>query len=186
MTWMNNDGLFVKFGIEEGADARGGEVSDATRHEVELVIDWTDVLSATASVLGSVGTVDGGKTGSFGVMFPKGARIERAETIVITPFTSSGTIGTSTLVTGLLKSSDRTTDLDNDGFTTTSFVGSLFDAAGETQSIIPGSTGAGSLFGTTVTENGVFCVANSQHASHPFTAGKLKFKVWYSLPQVTS
>jgi hypothetical protein len=87
---------------------------------------------------------------------------------------------------GLIKSSDRSTELDFDGFTTTSLVGSTFDAAGETNSIVVGSTGAGALLGTTLSENGVLCVANSQHASHPFTAGKLKVKIWYSRPQVTS
>ena len=186
MTWMNSDGLFVKFGAEESAVWRGGEVSNTERHEVEYVVDWLDLLSATATVLGSVKTASDSMAGTFGVVFPDGARIERAETIVITPFTSSGTIGSATMVMGLNLASDRTTALDLDGFTTTAFVGSLWDAAGETQSIIPGSTGAGSLFGTTLTANGVVVVANSAHATHPLTAGKLKVKVWYSLPQVTS
>lgn len=186
MTWMNTDGLLVKFGLEEGADARGGEVSDALRHEVEFIVDWTDALSATNTILGNVGTVDGGKTGSFGVVFPKGAFIERIETIALSAFTSSGTIGSSTMVLGLIKASDRSTELDYDGFTTASLVGSTFDAAGETNSIIVGSTGAGALIGTALSENGVLCVANSAHASHPYTAGKLKVKIWYSRAQVTS
>lgn len=186
MTWMNTDGLFVKFGKEEGADARGGEVSDAQRHEVELVVDWTDLLSATAVNLGDVGTVDGGKTGSFGVAIPKGAFIERAETIALVAFTSSGTIGTSTLVMGLNKASDRTTAIAANGFFTTAVVGSTYDAVGETTAYTAGTTGAGSFFGTAISENGVICVANSQHASHPYTAGKLKIKIWYSLVQVTS
>jgi len=186
MTWLNTDGLFVRFGKEEGAVARGGEVSDAVRHEVEWVVDWTDALSVTNSILGSVGTVTSGITGTYGVVIPKAARIERLETIVITPFTSSGTIGTSTLLMGLIKTSDLVTELDFDGFTTTAFVGSLFDGAGETQALIPGATGAGALIGTTLAESGVVSLSNSQHAAHPFTAGKLKVKLWYSLVQATS
>jgi hypothetical protein len=184
MAWINPDGLRVKFGKEEGGLARGGEVSDAQRHEVEYVVDWTDLLSATDSILGSVGTLT--PVGTAGVVVPKGARIERLETIVITAFTSSGTIGSSTLLMGLIKTSDYVTELDFNGFTTASFVGSLFDAAGETQAVIPGSTGAGALIGTTLAESGVISVSNSAHASHPYTAGKLKVKLWYSLPQVTS
>lgn len=186
MTWMNNDGLFVKFGAEEGAVWRGGEVSDAQRHEVEWIINASDVVSATNSILGSIKTASDSMAGTFGIEIPKGARIERLETIVVTPFTSSGTIGTSTLLMGLIKDSDRVTELDFDGFTTASFVGSLFDAAGETQAVIVGSTGAGALLGTTLAESGVVSVSNSQHGAHPFTAGRLKVKLWYSLVTATS
>lgn len=184
--WTNTDGLIVKFGKEEGADARGGEVSDAQRHEVEFIIDWTDLLSATAVNLGDVGTVDSGKTGSFGVAIPKGAWIERAETIALAAFTSSGTIGTSTLVMGLNAASDRVTPISANGFFTTAVVGSTFDAVGETTAYTVGTTGAGALFGTAIASNGIICVANSQHGSHPYTAGKLKVKIWYSLLQATS
>lgn len=186
MTWMNSDGLFVKFGAEEGAVWRGGEVSDAQRHEVELIISYLDVQSATNSILGSIKTASDSLAGTFGVVIPKAARIERAETIVVTPFTSSGTIGTSTLVMGLIKASDRTTELDFDGFFTTAVVGSTLDAAGETTAYTAGTTGAGALFGTSISENGVISVSNSQHASHPYTAGLLKVKIWYSLVTATS
>lgn len=186
MTWMNTDGLFVKFGAEEAAVARGGEVSDVDRHEVEFLISYADVLSATDAILGSVKTASDSVAGTFGVVIPEGARIERLETIAVAPFTSSGTIGSSTLLIGLKKASDRSTELDHNGFTTASFVGSLFDAAGETAAVIVGSTGAGALIGTTLAESGVISVSNSAHASHPYTAGLLKVKLWYSLVTATS
>jgi hypothetical protein len=176
MTWLNSDGLFVKFGKEEGATNRGGAISKSDKNMIEFYIEYTDALSATPAILANSG-------GSQGVIVPKNVTIEAVETLVVTPFTSSGTIGTATLVIGLDRSTDRSTDLDADAFTTTAFVGSLFDAAGERQYLVPGSTGAGSAIGGTITTyNGVVVVSNSQHASHPFTAGKLKVRVFYFTP----
>lgn len=182
MTWMNGDGLFVKFGKEEGALARGGEVSNGSKHELSFQISYLDALSATAAVLGSAAVPAGSATGTFGVVVPEGARIEALEVVVKTPFTSSGTIGSSTLVIGTKKASDRSTELDHDGFTTTSFVAGVLDAAGERTYIVPGVTGAGDDYGTTITENAVICVANSAHASHPYTAGVALCRLFYYLP----
>lgn len=174
MVWLNNDGLRVKFGKEEGATNRGGNISKDDKNVVEFDVLYTDALSATGAPIGTSG-------GAAGVIVPKGARIEAVETVVITPFTSSGTIGSATLVLGLKRTTDYSTDIDADAFTSTAFVGSLFDAAGERQYLVPGSTGAGSSIGTTIsTYNGVVTASNSAHASHPFTAGKLRVRVFYT------
>lgn len=179
MSWMNSDGLYQKFGTEEAASARGGQYAgtDQGRHVIEFVIDWKDALSATASVLGSVATVANPQTGSFGVLVPEGFVPEFMETVTAVAFTSSGTIGTADLEIGLKKASDRSTVYDADAFTTTSFVGSVFDAANETTIIKSGATGIGSAFGAALTENAVVTVRNSGHASHPFTAGVLKCRL---------
>lgn len=182
MTWMNTDGLFVKFGKEESAKSRGGEFNRIDKHELQFEIAYTDVLSATAAVLGSVADPAGAAVGTFGVVVPKGARIEALEIIVKTPFTSSGTIGSSTLVIGTKKSSDRSTELDHDGLTTSSFVAGVLDGAGERTYVVPGVTGAGDDYGTTTAESGVICVANSAHASHPYTAGRAVCRLFYFLP----
>lgn len=171
-TWLNDDGLFIKFGTESAADVRGGAISSAERGLIEFDVDYTDVLSATAAILGRA-------AGSYGVRIPEGARIEAVETVVTAPFTSSGTVGSATLVMGLVKTSDETT-LDADAFTTTSFVGSVLDAAGERTYIVPGVTGAGSAIGTTLAENGLVVVSNSQHALHPYTAGSVRVRVFYT------
>lgn len=180
MSWLNTDGLYVKFGTEEAARARGGDfhTQDSTNY-VEVILDYTDIQSTTNTLVGAVAVPSTTPTGSVGIELPKGARIEAVETIAITAFTSSGIIGTSTLVMGLIKE-DRTTELDYDGFTTISFVGSSFDVTGERVYIGPGVTGAGALIGTTLSEKGYLCVANSQHALHPFTAGKLKVRIYFN------
>lgn len=177
MTWYNSDGLFVKFGVEEAAVARGGEKQRLDGvHEYTFEIDWKDVLSASTAVLGTVGTAALPRTGSYGVMIPKGLKILEVETIAVSAFTSSGTIGSSTMVIGLIRE-DFSTELDYDGLTTSSFVGSVFDGLGETVNVRLGTTGAGALIGTTLAYDGIVTVSNSAHASHPYTAGRLRVTV---------
>ena len=173
MSWQNSDGLYVKFGNEEGKVAMGGEYNKLGNiHEYVVTIDYSEALSATYAI------VDGGSAlGPQGVVIPEGLRVQEVEVFTQTAFTSSGTIGTSTFSVGLKKRSDRSTELDHDGFLTTSFVGSSIDAAGEMTVVRVGTTGAGALIGTTLSEDGVIVVANSQHASHPFTAGKAIVKI---------
>lgn len=181
--WMNSDGLYVKFGADQGEITKGGTraVQGANEWVTEFVIDYTDALSATNAVLGSATAAT---DGSFGVTLPKGARIKLIETLVETAFTSSGTIASATLVLGLKKSSDRSTELDHDGFLTTSATGTALGLAtvGTRKVIEIGSTGVGALVGTTLSENGVISLSNSAHASHPYTAGKLRVKITYFYP----
>lgn len=171
MGWMNDDGLYVRFGTEQAADAAGGEVNTWDEHTVEFDITSDDAQSATASILG--------ETGAFGVVVPDGARVKAVVVDVLTAFTSSGTIGSATLVLGLKKASDRSTELDHDGLLTSAFTGTNLDAVGEHSEVFAGDTGAGALLGTTLTENGVIVVANSTHGTNPFTAGRARVKVIY-------
>lgn len=176
MTWTNDDGLIVKHGKEEGVTNKGGIYNTLGPAQIsEIKIDYTDALSATHTCVG-------GTSGALGLQLPAGARIEAVEVIAETAFTSSGTIGTATFVLGL-KRNDRSTEIDHDGLTTTAFVGSVLDAAGERTYVVPGVTGAGALIGTTLANSGYLTVANTQHGSHPFTAGKAVVRVYWYNPQ---
>lgn len=177
MAWINSDGLIVRFGKEQGKIVAGGDIVTDAMHKIVFEIDWTDVLSATDSILGSVG-----QPGVVGVEVPKNVRIVSLDVLTKTPFTSSNTIGSSTMLIGLIKKSDLATELDFNGFTTAAFVGSRFDAAGERTLIEIGTTGAGALIGTTLSEAGVISVSNSAHATHPYTAGKLLCTLTYYVP----
>lgn len=176
--WVNSDGLVVKFGKDEADPLKGGCVkSFGDIHITEFDIAYTDALSATYSILGSASaSYDGG----LGIMIPKNARIKAIEVLTTTAFTSSGTIGSATLGLGLKKWSDLSTELDHDGFLTASFVGSAIDAVGERTYVTIGVTGVGALVGTTLSENGVIVLANTAHASHPYTAGTARVRVeWF-------
>lgn len=176
-TWTNSDGLYIRYGADEAEAAVGGQLrTEGSLHEVEVVLPYTDFDSATPSLPHS--------TDSYGVVLPKGARIEEIETVVETAFTSSGTIGSSTLSFGLKKASDRSTELDHDGLTTASATGTALGLAtvGTKTVVRVGSTGAGALLGTTLAENGVLVVANTAHGSHPHTAGKVRARIRYFFP----
>lgn len=176
MAWLNADGLYVKFAKEEAALSPGGSFAyEADKLCIQFDISYLDVQSATPAILGS-------RLGSDGVQVPDNFRAEALEILVRTPFTSSGTIGTSTLVIGTKLQSDRSTDIDTDGLTTTAFVGSRLDGAGERTYIEPGATGAGDDYGVTTTANGLIAVSNSQHASHPFTAGSAICRLFGYIP----
>lgn len=173
MSWLNSDGLFIKMGKEEGASGVGGLVNSYEgRIYINADVVFSDALSATYSI------VDGGSTenGAYGIVVPKGLRIEEVEVVVQTAFTSSGTIATSTFSLGL-KQKDRSTELDHDGLTTVAFVGTNLDAVGEKAVVRVGSTGAGALIGTTLSQDGVLVVANTQHGAHPFTAGRAVVRI---------
>jgi hypothetical protein len=178
--WQNADGLSVRFGRDEAHTVPGKELAEAGsgRHVIEFVIEYTDAGSATATILGA-DTDSSWGGGTVGVIVPEGAVVEELEIRVQTAFTSSGTIGSATMVIGTKKLSDRSTELDHDGFTTTSFVAGVLDAMAETTVVRPGVTGAGDDYGVAFTEPGVIVVANSAHASHPYTAGKARCRLFY-------
>lgn len=171
--WINKDNMAVKFGRDEAQKVAGGEVqSFGNKHVIEFDFPYTEVQSATKAIVGSVAN-----PGALGVILPKGLYIDYLEIEATEAFTSSGTIGSSTLELGLVKASDRTTDYDADGLTSTSFVGSAFDTAGEFTQMKIGTTGYGSAIGTTLTEDVIVSALNSQHSSHPYIGGKMKVRV---------
>ena len=175
-TWLNSDGLYIRFGADEADNAIGGVKNNLDgEHEAEFELTFTDFNSATPTLP---------RTDSFGLVIPKGARIEEVETIVQTAFTSSGTVGSATVVLGLKLASDRSTELDHDGLTTASATGTVLGigTVGTKTVTRIGSTGAGALIGTSLANNGVIVASNSAHASHPLTAGVLKVRVRYFYP----
>lgn len=174
---VNDDGLRIKFGTQEADKASGGFSVTGGDHEyIEMDLDWTEMLSATTAIVGSVGN-----PGAFGVELPEGARLLKIETEVEEVFTNGGTLGTATVVLGTKKSSDRSTELDHDGLLTTAATGTALGLAtvGTVTTIGVGDTGAGAQLGTTLAEEGVLTASNSAHGSHPYTAGKLRVRVFY-------
>ena len=183
MSWMNNDGLYIKFGQEEGRSAVGGEFAKRdTVHEYEVLVDYTEALSATNAILDGGSTAS--TTGPFGVVLPKGLRLEEVETVVKTAFTSSGTIAASTIQLGTKLSSDRSTDVAVGSIIAATATGAVLGLAtvGTKTILRVGSTGAGTLLGTTLANNQVLAIANTLHGTNPFTAGQLLIKIRGTYP----
>jgi len=158
--WFNNDGLLLKFGVDEAAISQAGEVPTAGIHRlVEVRIDLTKLSTTTQLILSDT------------VFAAKNARIEEVEVEVETGATSGGS---ATFDMGIIRN-DRTTELDFDGFVAAAALATI-DTAGKRLNLIRGSTGAGALIGTTLGNPG-YLVAKAGTAV--FTAGVLKVRVKY-------
>lgn len=138
MSWLNDDGLLVNFDKEKVVRRTGGEYPGAgALREIQFKFDVAD-LTTTAALL-----ID-----NEGLIFPRNARIEEVEVIAET---AAATI--TSLSVGL-KRLDRSTELDHDGFVAAMVVASI-NAAGEKNTLTPGSTYAGALIGTTLAYPGL-------------------------------
>lgn len=161
MGWLNDDGLYVKFGTAEATAGAAGETAiDGDLRE--MVVDIADMTVLT--------TTAGGTILDDNVWMPKNARIEEVVVEVVTAAEGA----TADLNVGLIRS-DRSTELDFDGLVAAADVATI-DGAGKRLNLITGATAAGALIGTTLAYNGLF-VADYDTAA--FTAGAVRIRVKY-------
>jgi len=153
-TWLNADGLYIKYGVDEAVQNTGGGVKAFGKTQlVEFTVTAADL---TASV-GSVGFL------SDTVFLPKNAYIESVEIFVETAFAGAG----ATLDIGLYKK-DRTTALSANGLA----------AAVATASLTAGASvaGAGALVKTRTAEPALITYRKN---TANFTAGKAVIRINY-------
>lgn len=130
-SWMNNDGLYIQYGTTKSTPNVAGEyVTTGALREVEMKIDLTAL--GTSPVIISDTTI-----------FPKSCRIEEVEVVTHTAATSTGA---AVLNIGF-QALDRSTEVDYDGLVAALALTSI-DLAGEKTVIRVGSTSAGALLGT--------------------------------------
>lgn len=134
-TWMNGDNLYIKFGTKEGTVAKGGQIlaGGGTYRTVEFDLSYSD-LAATAGIMHDTITI------------PKNARIDKVEVVTKTAFDSAADAFVFNL--GLIKASDRSTEVDFDGLVAALPQASM-DPAGDYASIDVNHTYKGALIGTT-------------------------------------
>lgn len=167
--WDNGDGLRVKFPGDAQVRARGGVYPFGTKTMVECFI-----------TLASLPTVASGNQQIVleNVVFPNGAFIENVDVLV-----TKETTGTNAnLDLGLVKYSDRTTELDFNGFLAAA---DDFNSGTDLGGFISYSRGAGTvtteggaLIGTQLAFDGVL-TANAETAD--WTAGIVRVRVFYSM-----
>ena len=163
MAYTNNDGLYIKNGVEEANVATGGEYrNDGPYHSVAVIVGDMTTLADTSAIISDT------------TIIPKGARIDEVQIINETAATSGGS---AVLNVGLVRL-DRTTSYDADGLVAAAAL-STFNAAGETNIIRNGSTGAGALVGTTTAYPSLIC---ADYDTAAFTAGKIVIRVIYRIP----
>lgn len=159
MGWYNSDGLYVKFGTEEGASAFIGEnMTVGAQREVEIILDLT-TLTSTDTIL------------DYTQFIPSNAFIEAVELETLV----SATGATATLSVGLYKS-DTTTAISATGIVNAATVASLGNA-GTRQTLTLGSTGAGATIGSTP---GFPALISAKWGTAAFTAGRLAIRVRYN------
>lgn len=159
-TWKNNDGLYIKYGPTQAVPQTAGEYDlDGPEHLIECRLDLT-ALTQTETIQSDT------------VFFPKNARISKIEVVTHT----AAATGTAIDV-GLIRSSDRTTEIDYNGFLA-AFPTASMNAAGETTTLTAGSTYAGALIGTT-TSTYVGHISASMTDATAFTAGDIFVRIYY-------
>lgn len=160
MGWYNSDGLYVKFGQEEGQSAVLGEVRTAgVNRELVLTLDLT-TLASTDTIL------------DYTTYLPKDAFIESVTIETLVAPTSGGS---ATLSVGLYKS-DTTTAISATGLVAAATVASL-STAGTRAILTKGSTYAGATIGTTP---GFPALLSAKYGTAAFTAGTVSIRVQWS------
>lgn len=157
-TWSNNDGLYIKMGVDEvNPAAKSGEyVAFGDKRIYEFDIDLTTLATATDSIVADY------------TMLPKNARIEEVEVEVVTAAVGA----TATLDVGLI-GTDRTTVDSATGLVAAAAVATLA-AAGNRLTLITGATAAGNRIGTTLA--GTRLVTAGANTA-VFTQGLVKVRV---------
>lgn len=162
-SWFNSDNLYIKFGPDSATATTAGEYKNyGPLSVIEVKLDLT-TLTATAG-----GTIVADTT-----FFPKNARIEE----IVVEVETAATGATATLDIGL-KDTDRSTQIDYDGFVAAMTVATI-TPAGKKVTLTAGSSFAGALIGTTNATVG-YIVANYNTAA--FTAGVIKLRIYYYNP----
>lgn len=161
--WYNSDGLYIKFGTNEGQTGLGGELEDGD-YGVPHFVEFTVSLASTAGQLAAFGT---DTILSYTCVIPNGARVTKSEIYVETAATSGGS---AVLNYGLMRT-DTTTAYDIDGF----------DASVAVASLTAGATiaGDGALINTTLANDGLF---SATVGTANFTAGKVKLRIFWYMP----
>lgn len=164
-TWMNSDNLYIKFGTAEGTVAAGGQILDTGPYRmVEIPVTGTAIVANPASGAGIVHDT---------VVIPKNARIDKVEVVATTLMNSAG--NGAVLNVGLVKASDRSTEVDYDGLVA-ALAETSMDPAGDYQTIDVNHAKAGALLGTTTAFKSLVSV---DYDTEAFTSGAIKIRIYY-------
>ncbi len=167
-TWLNNDGLYVKFGTDEGVSpSSAGEYKTfGALRMAEVEIELTELPDTSLNIVNDV------------TVIPDNAQIEYVEVVTEVVATSGGA---ATLDVGLVRL-DRTTELDYNGLLADVVLAS-FSVVGERTVYYEDAATGGALIGTILTNPGLL-VASWNTAA--FTAGRIVVRVFYRPEALTA
>jgi hypothetical protein len=165
-SYLNADGLLVKLPQGNQFVNRGGvHQSSDGKHMTECFIALASLPTAASGneqiVLENV-------------VFPNGAFIEKVEVFVTKEPTTSGS---PNLDLGLVRV-DRSTELDFNGFLAAADAWETGTDLGTTTEYVKGTTEAGALVGTQLTQDGIL-TASADTAD--WTAGVVRVRIYWSM-----
>lgn len=160
--WLNNDGLFLKFGTDKTVVTTGGHYKTyGELREIELKLTLTSLTQAEV-------------VQNDQVFFGTGTRVQEVEVM-----THTAAVTGTAIDVGLVRT-DRTTEIDFDGFLA-AFPTASMNAVGEKVVVINGGTGAGAFIGATTIANPGYITASMTDAT-AFTAGIIYIRIRYYVP----
>lgn len=167
--WRNSDGLLVRFGTDNAREERGGEYNRLAdgQHMVSVIVDLAG-LPTVASTDEQI-QLDA-------VTIPNGAFITKVIVTVLEEPTDAS--GTANLDMGLVDQ-DRSTEIDFNGFLAAADAFNAGTDLGKVTEYTVGTTEAGALIGTKITNTGLI-TASAETAD--FTDGTLKVDILYYVP----
>jgi hypothetical protein len=162
--WVNNDGLAVQLPGDAGTVKRWGEVQLNGRHCIQGAINLAALPTAASG---------DEQIQSETVIVPSGALIEQVDVLVTKEPTTSGS---PNLDLGLVRT-DRTTELDYNGLLAATDTWETGTDLGAFVSYVKGSTEAGALIGTRLTNAGLITASPD---TADWTAGVIIVRVYFS------
>lgn len=165
--WINSDNLPVYWPGDAGTVARGGEVDFDGRHMTEVTINLATLPTAAS---GNEQIVHETLT------IPSGAFIEQVDVFVVKEPTTSGS---PNLDLGLVKASDRTTEIDFNGLLAATDTWETGTDLGSLVTYVKGSTEVGALVGTRLTYTGLITASPD---TADWTAGVIRVRIYWSVP----
>jgi len=155
--WLNNDGLYLKYGPAKTVPTSGGDyLSYGETREMEFTLDLNTLTAAVPLIINDITFIGAS-------MF-----IEQVEVD-----TEIGAVGGTTLSVGTI-GMDRTSTPVNTAFVNALAIAS-FTTAGQKVVLTTGVTGAGTAIGTVVL-GPLYITAT---AAGTFTAGRVKVRIKY-------
>lgn len=164
MAWLDNTGLYQKYGLEQTANMAGGEHKTfAALREIEIKVDLTTV-TATPTII----------TGTDNITFPAGFRIEEVTIVTDTAAATGVSIDLG------LQRLDRSTEIDYNGILAAAVIAD-YNAVGERTTYNQASGTAGALVtaGTLIANPGYLTINSTATL---FTAGILTIRIKYRKP----
>lgn len=164
-SWMNADGLYIQYGTQKAVPEVGGDyLSYGETRDIELTLTLAN-LSTTATIISNT------------TFFPLNGQVFIESVNVDTEVAAAGGTSLSVGLMGL----DRTTATPSPygGATLVSAMATATMTAGSSQTLVGGSTGAGSIVGTQPSAGTQGAGYITATVAGTFTAGTVKVRIRY-------